>query len=596
MTPGAGGLPGRRAPSRRPNVVLVLTDDQGYGDLGCTGNPILRTPHLDAFHAESLRLTDYHVGPTCAPTRAGLLTGHYANSTGVWHTIGGRSLLRKDEWTLAAALRGAGYRTGIFGKWHLGDAHPYRPQDRGFDVTVVHGGGGISQTPDHWGNDYFDDTYLVNGEPRRFPGYCTDVWFAEAMRFIEDHRDRPFFCYLTPNAPHEPFNVEPRYVDPYRGRVPDARARFYGMIACIDENFGRLRARLADLGLQDDTILIFMTDNGSSAGASVDPEGFVTGGYNAGMRGVKGFPYDGGHRVPFFVRWPAGGLPQGADVDRLTANVDVMPTLLDLCGVPVPPGRTFHGRSLVPLMYGRDDPWPDRAVVTDSQRIARPLMWRQSAVMTDRWRLISGRALLDMEADPEQRTDVADRYPEVVSDLRHEYETWWAAVSSQFDADVPITIGAEAEPEVRLTGHDWRNADCECPWNQRQIREGMAANGHWEVDVVSAGTYAVELRRWPREAGHALAAGIEGDDVPWRRDAVAEPSWGLYTGGRALPVRGARLRVGDREWAQAAPDGAAEVTFHVPLTAGPTTLQTWFVDGRGFRVGAYYVHVRRDGA
>lgn len=587
--------PGGRATTHRPpNVVLVITDDQGYGDLGCTGNPVLRTPHLDAFHARSVRLTDFHVGPTCAPTRAGLLTGHYANSTGVWHTIGGRSLLRRDEWTLAAALAAGGYRTGIFGKWHLGDAHPYRPQDRGFEVAVVHGGGGISQTPDHWGNDYFDDTYLVNGQPRRFSGYCTDVWFSEALRFIEANRERPFFCYLAPNAPHDPFNVEPRYAEPYRQSVPDARARFYGMIANIDENFGRLRAGLQALGLEDDTILIFMTDNGTAGGASVDAAGLVSAGYNAGLRGVKGSPYDGGHRVPFFVRWPAGGLPQGADVHRLTANIDVMPTLLDLCGVPVPPGRSFHGRSLVPLLFGQPTPWPDRAVVTDSQRIARPVMWRQSAVMTDRWRLISGHALFDMEADPGQRTDVSADHPDVVADLRGAYETWWGRVSEQFHADVPIVLGAEEEPEVRLTAHDWRNEDCTCPWNQRQIREGLPAAGHWEVEVAHAGAYALEVRRWPRETGHALAAGIEGDDVPWRRDAVPEDSWGLYTGGRALPVRAGLLRVGDREWQLPAAPGASAVTFHVRLAAGPSRLEAWLLGDRGFRVGAYYVHVRRE--
>ncbi len=215
----------------RPNVVLVITDDQGYGDLGCHGNPVLKTPSIDALHADSVRLADFHVGPTCAPTRAGLYTGHYANSTGMWHTIGGRSLLREDELTLADALRAGGYRTGLFGKWHLGNSPPYRPQDRGFDEVVTHGGGGISQTPDHWGNDYFDDTYTVNGESRNFEGYCTDVWFREALRFLERHRDRPFFCAVAPNAPHSPYNVEPRYSAPYRGLVPEERAKLYGMIA-----------------------------------------------------------------------------------------------------------------------------------------------------------------------------------------------------------------------------------------------------------------------------------------------------------------------------------------------------------------------------
>ena len=261
--------------TEKPNIVFVLTDDQGYGDLGCMGNEIIQTPHIDAFYDISVRLTDFHVGPTCAPTRAGLMTGHYANSTGVWHTIGGRSLLRKNEWSLADALKEAGYATGIFGKWHLGDEAPYRPQDRGFDEVVIHGGGGISQTPDHWGNDYFDDTYRVGEGLKKFSGYCTDVFFEEGIKFIEKNRDRPFICFLPTNAPHSPYNVDKKYSSPYKGKVPEPRDRFYGMISNIDENFGRLRARLQELDLEQNTILIFMTDNGSSCGTSIDEQGYV---------------------------------------------------------------------------------------------------------------------------------------------------------------------------------------------------------------------------------------------------------------------------------------------------------------------------------
>ena len=190
--------------SDHPNVVFVLTDDQGYGDLSCHGNPVVKTPHIDALHACSVRLTDYHVGPTCAPTRAGLLTGHYANSTGVWRTSGGRSLLRANEISMADFFRRSGYATGIFGKWHLGDNTPYRPQDRGFETVVVHGGGGVGQTPDYWGNNYFDDSYWDGERYTRYDGYCTDVWFQQALNFIERNRQTPFFCYIPTNAPHSP--------------------------------------------------------------------------------------------------------------------------------------------------------------------------------------------------------------------------------------------------------------------------------------------------------------------------------------------------------------------------------------------------------
>ena len=335
----------------RPNVVFVLTDDQGYGDLSCHGNPVLKTPNLDALHACSVRLTDYHVGPTCAPTRAGLLTGHYANSTGVWRTSGGRSLLRADETSMADFFGSGGYATGIFGKWHLGDNFPYRPQDRGFETVVVHGGGGVGQTPDYWGNCYFEDSYWDGERHSQYEGYCTDVWFREALKFIESNRDRPFFCYIPTNAPHAPHLVEPRYSDPYLPLTPHrGRANYYGMVANIDENVGGLRRRLAEFGLAENTVFIFMTDNGSAGGVEVDEEQYVVSGFNAGMRGKKGSAYDGGHRVPFFLHWPAGGYDRGCDAARADGQ----------CGHPADADRAvraqeagqlcdFDGRSLVPL-------------------------------------------------------------------------------------------------------------------------------------------------------------------------------------------------------------------------------------------------------
>ena len=297
--------------TRRPNFVFVLTDDQGYGDLGCHGNDVIRTPNLDRFHGDAVRFTDFHVGTTCAPTRSGLLTGHFCNSAGVWHTIGGRSLLREDEWTLADALREAGYRTGQFGKWHLGDSQPFRPHERGFERAVYHNGGGIGNIGDAWGNDYFDDTYYVNGVPRKFEGYCTDVFFREGLRFIEEHREQPFYCHISTNAPHGPLNVEPHYAAAYADATPhEDRARFYGMITNIDDNFGLLMSRLDELGLADNTIVVFMTDNGTATGVELDAQGFPQegpGSFNAGMRGKKGSPYDGGHRVPFLLRYPGAG-------------------------------------------------------------------------------------------------------------------------------------------------------------------------------------------------------------------------------------------------------------------------------------------------
>lgn len=612
-------------PGVRPNVVFVLTDDQGYGDLSCHGNPILKTPQIDALHAVSVRLTNYHVGPTCAPTRAGLLTGHYANSTGVWRTSGGRSLLRTDEVSMADYFSRSGYATGIFGKWHLGDNAPYRPQDRGFETVVVHGGGGVSQTPDYWGNSYFDDSYWDGRSFTRYQGYCTDVWFQQGLRFIERNRHRPFFCFIPTNAPHAPHLVEPSYSDPYLPLTPhESRAKFYGMVARIDENVGKLRSRLKEMELAENTIFIFMTDNGSSGGLDVDEDHFVVNGYNAGMRGKKASEYDGGHRVPFFMHWPAGSLDAGRDVDRLTANIDILPTLIELCDLGTPCETDFDGSSLVPLLRnsevtvgeasgvengaGRDNAeWPERAIVTDTQRLPRPVKWRRSAVMTDHWRLVNGVELYAIKEDPEQRYDVAAEHPGTVADLREAYGTWWQKVSPQFDEEIPIPIGGPGSNSLRLNTYDWHNArdeEWEGAWNQCLVRQGPICNGYWEVDVVEAGAYRFTLRRWPEEEDAPITGGLEdGEPVSWtelRIDMDEESPVGAswkdrirWGGGVALPVQRAGISIaGEEAWKSVGLfDNGAEFELTVP--ACETHLQTWFELDDGRSLGAYYVYVEK---
>ena len=563
----------------KPNVVFVITDDQGYGDLGCHGNAVIKTPNLDSLHGESLRLTNLHVGPTCAPTRAGIMTGRYCNCTGVWHTIGGRSLLRSDEVTMADIFRAGGYRTGMFGKWHLGDNYPFRPHDRGFETALYHGGGGISQTPDYWGNDYFDDTYARNGANEPFKGYCTDVWFDEAMKFIEQNRAGPFFCYLPTNAPHGPYRVPGVYSEQYRGQVPDARANFYGMIGNIDENMGRLRNKLRALGIDHNTILIFMTDNGSAEGCRLDAHQFVVDGYNAGMRGKKGSEYEGGHRTPLFLHWPDGGYTVDREIDQLTANIDLLPTLIDLCQLKAPETARFHGVSLTPLFRGETEEWPDRTVVTDSQRVEHPIKWKQSATMTQRWRLINGVELYDIPADPEQQNDIAAEHPEVVQELRGDYERWWRLVSERFDEDCPVVVVTENEEVSVLTSHDWHGE--KHAWNQGQIRQGLACNGYWAVDVAEPGEYALELRRWPREEDKSITVGLPGECTDW------------YHGGTALPLKTACVRIGDQEVTQEINPDAKHITFTLRLEAGETRLRTFLTDGAGLSIGAYYVYVTR---
>ena len=567
ILPGCAASTGAGAGTgKRPNVVLVITDDQGYGDLGCHGNSIIKTPNLDRLYAESLRLTDFHVGPTCSPTRAALMTGRYCNRTGVWHTIMGRSLLRKDEMTMADAFGANGYRTGIFGKWHLGDNFPFRPSDRGFQEALVHRGGGVGQGPDYWGNDYSDDTYFHNGVARKYQGYCTDIWFDGAMRFIENNRNRPFFVYLTTNAPHGPYNVPERYSEMYEGQdVPNAN--FYGMITNIDENMGRLTRQLRELDLEDDTILIFMTDNGTAAG-------FRGGkGFNARMRGTKGSEYDGGHRVPCFVRWPAGGMTGGRDVNRLTAHIDLLPTLIGLCELKPPRSIRFDGADITPLLRGRDEAFGERIIVTDSQRIEHPQKWRKSAVMTDRWRLVNGKELYDIEEDPGQRKDIADRHPETVNKLRDAYERWWEDVSERFDEYCRIVLGSSHENPTRLMSHDWHGP--RVPWSQHAVRNGAEGNGFWAVDVARDGRYELELRRWPKEVDAPITDAVDG--------------------GKAIDAATARIKIGGIELSKPIEANARGVLFQTHLKAGPARLQTWFSDDAGNSRGAYYVYVKRLG-
>lgn len=571
------------AATKRPNIVFVMTDDQGYGDIGRHGNPVLRTPNMDALHDESLRLTNYHVSPTCAPTRSALMTGRYSNLVGPWHTIQGRSILHHDEVTMAEIFKAAGYRTGIFGKWHLGDNFPCRPQDRGFEEVVIHGGGGIWQTPDTFGNDYFDDTYLHNGKPEKYEGFCTDVFFAQAQRFIGDSvkRGKPFFCYLPTNAPHGPMWAPAANAAHYENVKGLAEPGFYGMIENIDENLGRMRKYLAGAGLAENTIFIFTTDNGSASGFRV---------HNAGMRGNKGSAYDGGHRVPFFLHWPAGGFAKNRPVETLAAHVDVLPTLLEMTGVRRGKGAELHGRSLAPLFKG--GAWAPRTIVVDSQREENLLPWRQAAVMTQEWRLVSpgpGGAgepqkleLFDMRVDAGQERDVAAEHPEVVARLRRDYEAWWAMVSKRAGEYARIVIGDARENPARLTSHDWHGAGAEKAWNHRSILQGPDVNGFWAVEA-RAGRYRIELRRWPKELDLPLGAGY-----------AAPADYREKAAGRAIAgIEKARIRIGAVDKTVAVDGGSMAAVFEVDLPAGPAELQTWLLSNDGTERGAYFVYAER---
>lgn len=573
--------------SVKPNIIIVITDDQGYGDLSCHGNPILKTPNLDKLHSESIRLADYHVAPTCSPTRAALLTGHWTNRTGVWHTIMGRSMLRENEVTIGKIFRDAGYATGMFGKWHLGDNYPYRPEDRGFTEVLRHGGGGVGQTPDYWDNAYFDGSYWHNGNPTPVKGFCTDVFFDYATRFIKAQKKagKPFLAYISTNAPHGPMHAPLKYAKPYiglkevkKGRSSLARAHFYGMIANIDDNVGKMRTFLDHEGLTDNTIFIFTTDNGTAAGAQV---------FNSRMRGQKGSEYDGGHRVPFFAHWPHGKLTGGRDVKPITAHVDLVPTLMDFCGIATPKDIKFDGRSIRPLLENTAKDWPDRILVTDSQRVKDPIKWRKSAVMTSQWRFNNGKELYDIKKDPSQKTNVAAEHPEVVARLTEFYDAWWDELLPTFKQDTAIYLGHPAENPARLTSHDWITTKS-TPWNQRHVRTATTGDGmvgFWNVKVVDDGTYEFRLRRWPEETNQAINASLPaGKDVPGNQAFRAVP-------GQKIEPTKASLQIGNQKTETKIAAGDKEAVFTLKLKAGKTRLTTLFHTADNKVFGAYYVYV-----
>jgi len=415
--------------AKPPNIVLVMTDDQGYGDLSFTGNPILKTPHIDSFAKESVRFTDFHVSPTCAPTRASLMTGRHEFRSGVTHTINERERLSLKAVTLPQILKTVGYTTGIFGKWHLGDEDAYQPGRRGFDEVFIHGAGGIGQTyagscGDAPGNTYFDPAIRHNGRFVKTRGYCTDVFFTQVLQWMDAKRKAksPFFAYITPNAPHAPLQCPEEYAQRYAGRVHTNAAKFFGMIENIDDNFGRLIAKLEEWGIARDTLVIFMTDNGGTVGVKI---------FNAGMRAQKGTPYEGGVRVPSFWRWPAG-FSGGLDCTALTAHVDILPTLAQITGAKLPSGVNLDGRSLLPLLRNPQADWPDRFLFTHVGRWekgrAGESKFLNCAVRNQRFRFVNNQELYDLQADPGEKQNVIAEHPEVVASIRAAYDQWWSEI------------------------------------------------------------------------------------------------------------------------------------------------------------------------
>lgn len=504
VMPGSLTVACRNTRARKANIVLIMSDDQGWADIHSHGNLTLDTPVMDRLAESGARFDRFFVSPVCAPTRASVLTGRYPLRTGTTGVTRGRETMRIDEITIAQVLKTAGYATACFGKWHNGAHYPYHPNGKGFDEFLGFCAG-------HW-NNYFDTLLEQNVQPARTQGYITDVLTEAAMAFIERNRSRSFFCYLPFNAPHSPFQVPQKYFDKYKARgADDELASVYGMIENLDDNLGRLLQKLDELNLANDTIVIFLGDNGPN-----------TERFNAGMRGRKGSVHEGGMRVPCFIRWP-GHIEAGVTVDRIAAHIDLLPTLVELAGIQQARTLPLDGVSLVQLLQGKREKWPDRMIFTRFRD--------RGSVRTQRYRLVVESAetveLFDMAADPGQQINIARDQPEITSKLKQAYDKWSEDVTSLGLEVPPVPVGYSQSKLVELPAHEghlagelkykgiqgWAN-DWITSWTDTN------AQVYWDIDVVRAGSYEITLMHTcpKHELGSKMCVEIAGE----RKEGIVE--------------------------------------------------------------------------
>jgi arylsulfatase A-like enzyme len=473
-----------------PNVIIVLTDDQGYSDVGFNGNPLVKTPLLDQFASESVIFDKFYANPVCSPTRAALMTGRYAYRTGVLETQEGVSILRPAELTIAEALKEAGYATGMFGKWHLGDNAPARPMDQGFDQTLMHIGGmiGAPYSPLD-AQSYFDPVLIDNGVEKRIKGYCADIFTDAAIEFIKDSKDTPFFVYLALNTPHHPLTVGDSYAQPYRDAgLSEETSRYYGMISNIDDNFGRVVQTLKAKGIDDNTIIVFLGDNGTSSLHKQDDL------WEVGLRGRKTYVYENGIRVPMFIHLPESKL-NGKRLDAVACVEDLMPTILDACKVKST--SVMDGISLLPILENTTSVLPPRSIFAQFHRGQPPIAYRNATVIDGHWKMVQavGRGgesysldiaqfeLYNLESDPNEEHDVVNANPEVFSKLKGTYDHWFQDVCSEGFEPVRTWIGSDVENPVMLSRQDWRGGG---------LFDGDL--GHYLLDVKKTGNYTITCR------------------------------------------------------------------------------------------------------
>ncbi len=524
-------------PREKPNIILVMGDNLGFGDFGLSGNEKVRTPNIDRFASEGIQFSRFYANPMSAPTRASLMTGRYFYRTGVIHTSRGGAKMHGDEITIAEYLKKAGYVTGMFGKWHLGDNYPMRPQDQGFSQTLWHKSGRIGQVPDY-PNRYYSPMLWKNGEMIQTEGYCTDVFTDAAIEFIEKNRDKPFFVYLPTNAGHTANEkvvgplVPSKYSDPYREMgLRDIVAKVYGMVTNIDENFGRLLEKLDELNIRENTIVIFTTDDGPGAD------------YNAGFR--NGSVYESKMRVPFAVQWPAGLKNNSFVIDKIASHIDVLPTLLDAIGMEVPKKPVIDGMSLMPLLTGRELNMADRQFFFQCHRGLQPQIYRNVAVVGQRYKMVGYPdsfdmgpeisaenpvlELYDLIDDPGEENDLANEQPDLLRSMRTEYEKWFSSVKNTRNFKPGwISIGSEYELTTHL-----------CRYQDASFHDDKPSG--WPVNVEKSAKYEISVNRVSSNPGGTIF-----------------------------------VKIGDKQLSQPLKPGEKSAVFNLPR--GKYNLDIWFLE------------------
>lgn len=585
---------------KKQNVVIIVTDDQGYGDIAINGNPWLKTPNLDNLARTGISFENFHTDPLCAPARAGLLSGKYSFGVGVYSTLNGRYYMDTKVKTIANYFQDAGYATGMFGKWHLGDTVGYLPEDRGFDTAVSFGGGVICETPDYWNNDYFDDTYLFNGKEHKVKGYCTDIWFNLGLDFIDKKTEngQPFFCYIPTNAPHGPLNVEPKYYQKYIDKgVDENKAKFYGMIENIDDNIGKFIKHLKEIGQYENTTIIFFGDNGTATGCTVDENGHLTSGYNANMRGKKGTTYEGAHKNACFLNAPNEILGKARKIDGITSQHDILPICLEICGIDIPQdidgiscvdslkkGETYvnKGRTLVVHNMQKDMPqkYKDYTVLRDNMRLVRPFTKQNALEQIKSFGSTTtlNPEIYNLDKDFSELNDIYEEYTDLANELTLYYEDWYDERVDNAIKFKPIFIPDNSK--VKITSHVWHECTKMC-FSQNNIREGIDSNGYISIDVLHDGEYELELMRYPKEA-----------NLPLNGSALFEaktPCKEEKPQGKVYNIISASVFVGGTKKVCELLEYSAKTKIH--LNKGEQILRTRFMLENGESIGAYYVYI-----